>query len=275
MFGASGTVFSGGSLRSISQKGEVMDQVNVSWYVEDVSAHSAPVLIAGLPGVGHVGKLVVDHLVQVLSAEKVAEITSTLFPPQMYLGENAVLRLPRNEVFFVPASGVSPALLLLAGDCQSTTPEGHYVLAEAYLRVLDLLGVQRIYTLGGYGIGTMVDHPRVLSALSSASLKEEVLGAGALVSSEEPVGGIIGAAGLLITLGRLHGIDGVALLGETSGYLVDPVSATAVLDVLERLAGIQADRTELTELADQMMSEVAAIASSMQNRAPDDLRYIG
>ena len=99
MFGASGTVFSGGSLRSISQKGEVMDQVNVSWYVEDVSAHSAPVLIAGLPGVGHVGKLVVDHLVQVLSAEKVAEITSTLFPPQMYLGENAVLRLPRNEVF--------------------------------------------------------------------------------------------------------------------------------------------------------------------------------
>lgn len=275
MFGASGTVFSGGSLRSISQKGEVMDQVNVSWYVEDVSAHSAPVLIAGLPGVGHVGKLVVDHLVQVLSAEKVAEITSTLFPPQMYLGENAVLRLPRNEVFFVPASGVSPALLLLAGDCQSTTPEGHYVLAEAYLRVLDLLGVQRIYTLGGYGIGTMVDHPRVLSALSSASLKEEVLGAGAPVSSEEPVGGIIGAAGLLITLGRLHGIDGVALLGETSGYLVDPVSATAVLDVLERLAGIQADRTELTELADQMMSEVAAIASSMQNRAPDDLRYIG
>ena len=252
-----------------------MDQVNVSWYVEDVSAHSAPVLIAGLPGVGHVGKLVVDHLVQVLSAEKVAEITSTLFPPQMYLGENAVLRLPRNEVFFVPASGVSPALLLLAGDCQSTTPEGHYVLAEAYLRVLDLLGVQRIYTLGGYGIGTMVDHPRVLSALSSASLKEEVLGAGALVSSEEPVGGIIGAAGLLITLGRLHGIDGVALLGETSGYLVDPVSATAVMDVLERLAGIQADRTELTELADQMMSEVAAIASSMQNRAPDDLRYIG
>ena len=252
-----------------------MDQVNVSWYVEDVSAHSAPVLIAGLPGVGHVGKLVVDHLVQVLSAEKVAEITSTLFPPQMYLGENAVLRLPRNEVFFVPASGVSPALLLLAGDCQSTTPEGHYVLAEAYLRVLDLLGVQRIYTLGGYGIGTMVDHPRVLSALSSASLKEEVLGAGAPVSSEEPVGGIIGAAGLLITLGRLHGIDGVALLGETSGYLVDPVSATAVLDVLERLAGIQADRTELTELADQMMSEVAAIASSMQNRAPDDLRYIG
>lgn len=252
-----------------------MDPVNVRWYVEDVAAHAAPVLIAGLPGVGHVGKLVVDHLVRVFPAEKVAEITSTLFPPQMYLGEDAVLRLPRNEIFFVPETDGVPAVLLLAGDCQSTTPEGHYVLAEACLRVLDLLGVRRVYTLGGYGVGKMVDRPRVLSALSSASLKEEVLAAVALVSSEEPVGGIIGAAGLLITLGRLHGMEGIALLGETSGYLVDPVSATAVLDVLERLTGIHADRTELTELADQMMSEVAAIASSMQNRAPDDLRYIG
>ncbi|MDD3257562.1 MAG: PAC2 family protein, partial [Methanocorpusculum sp.] len=99
-----------------------MDQINVRWYVEDVCAHSSPVLIAGLPGVGHVGKLVADHLVRVLSAVKVAEVTSILFPPQMYLSEDAVLRLPRNELFFAPESANNPAVLLLAGDCQSTTP---------------------------------------------------------------------------------------------------------------------------------------------------------
>ena len=55
-----------------------MEQVNVRWYVEDVSAHSASVVIAGLPGVGHVGKLVVDHLVRALSAVKVAEIRECL-----------------------------------------------------------------------------------------------------------------------------------------------------------------------------------------------------
>ena len=169
-----------------------MEQVNVRWYVEDVSAHSASVVIAGLPGVGHVGKLVVDHLVRALSTVKVAEITSTLFPPQMYLDCDAVLRLPRNEIFFVPGTDEHDPVLFLAGDCQSTSAEGHYTLAEGYLRVFDLLGVRRIYTLGGYGVGRMVEHPRVLSALSSASLKEEVLAAGAVINPEEPVGGIIG-----------------------------------------------------------------------------------
>lgn len=252
-----------------------MEQVNVRWYVEDVCAHSSPVVIVGLPGVGHVGKLVVDHLINVLSAVKVAEITSILFPPQMYLSEDAVLRLPRNEVFFAPKSEYTPAILFLAGDCQSTTPDGHYILAEAYIHVFELLGVKQIYTLGGYGVGRMVDNPRVLAALSSSALKDEVLAAGAVLNKDEPVGGIIGAAGLLITLGRLAGMDGIALLGETSGYLVDPVSSTAVLDVLEKLTGIKADRADLTELAGQMMTEVSAIASTIQKNNADDLSYIG
>ena len=252
-----------------------MEQVNVRWYVEDVCAHSSPVVIAGLPGVGHVGKLVVDHLINVLSTVKVAEITSILFPPQMYLSEDAVLRLPRNEVFFAPKSENTPAVLFLAGDCQSTTPDGHYILAEAYIHVFELLGVKQIYTLGGYGVGRMVDNPRVLAALSSSALKDEVLAAGAVLNKDEPVGGIIGAAGLLITLGRLAGMDGIALLGETSGYLVDPVSSTAVLDVLEKLTGIKADRTDLAELAGQMMTEVSAIASTIQKNNADDLSYIG
>ena len=252
-----------------------MEQVNVRWYVEDVSAHSAPTAVAGLPDVGHVGKLVVDHLIRALSAVKVAEITSTLFPPQMYLGEDAVLRLPRNEIYFVPGTDAHTPVIFLAGDCQSTSAEGHYTLAEGYLRVFDLLGVRRIYTLGGYGVGRMVAHPRVLSALSSSSLREEVLSAGAVISPEEPVGGIIGAAGLLVTLGRLHGMEGIARLGETSGYLVDPVSSTAVLDVLERLTHVRADRTELTDLAEQMMTEVATIANAAMPKSADDLSYIG
>ncbi len=252
-----------------------MEQINVRWYVEDVSAHSSPVVIAGLPGVGHVGKLLVDHLVHVLSAVKVVEITSTLFPPQMYLSEDAVLRMPRNELFFAPGSETTPSVLLLAGDCQSTTPEGHYTLGDAYIRIFEHLGVKRIYTLGGYGVGRLVEKPRILAALSSSTLKDEVISAGAVLNKDEPVGGIIGAAGLLITLGRLVGMEGISLLGETSGYLVDPVSSTAVLDVLEKLTGIKTDRTDLTELAAQMMTEVSAIASTIQRNNADDLSYIG
>ncbi|HJJ90857.1 MAG TPA: proteasome assembly chaperone family protein [Methanocorpusculum sp.] len=252
-----------------------MEQVNVRWYVKDISAYSAPMVIAGLPGLGNVGKLVVDHLIHALSVVKIAEITSIFFPPQVYLDENAVLRLPRNELFFLPGTDVHPPILFLSGDCQSVSSEGHYTLVEQYLRIFVLLGVHRIYTLGGYGVGHLVEHPRVLSAISSSSLKEEVLAAGAMINPYEPIGGIIGFAGLLVTLGHLHGIDGVVLLGETSGYLVDPVSSTAVLDVLERLIHVHADRTELSYLAEKMLAEVATHVSASMPQSSDDLRYIG
>lgn len=70
-------------------------------------------------------------------------------------------------------------------------------------------------------------------------------------------------------------MDGIVLLGETSGYLVDPVSSTSVLNVLEKLTGIKADRTDLAELASQMMTEVSAIASTIQKNNAEDLNYIG
>ncbi|MDO5846333.1 MAG: proteasome assembly chaperone family protein [Methanocorpusculum sp.] len=252
-----------------------MEKIEVKWYVEDVPAHSCEAVVAGLPGVGHVGKLVVDHLVRTMKAEKVAEITSVYFPPQMYLSEDGVLRFPRNEIYFVPKTEEHEALLFLAGDCQSVGPEGHYALAEAYVKVFTLLGVKKMYTLGGYGVGRLVENPRVLGGLSSAELKTCVEAAGAVVNGAEPVGGIVGAAGMLITFGRLSGMQGVALLGETSGYLVDPVSATAVLDVLEKLVGFTADRTDLLKLADEMQAELSAFTSSVQRNAADDLRYIG
>jgi proteasome assembly chaperone (PAC2) family protein len=46
-----------------------------------------PILIEGLPGIGHVGKLVADHLVKELKAEKVVEIYSHHFPPQVMVLE--------------------------------------------------------------------------------------------------------------------------------------------------------------------------------------------
>jgi len=39
-----------------------------------------PILVEGLPGVGHVGKLVADHMVEELKAEKIIEIYSPHFP---------------------------------------------------------------------------------------------------------------------------------------------------------------------------------------------------
>jgi len=65
---------------------------------EDVRLEN-PVFIEGLPGIGHVGKLVADHLVNELRAEKVVEIYSHYFPPQVMVLEDGTIRMPKNEVY--------------------------------------------------------------------------------------------------------------------------------------------------------------------------------
>ena len=233
----------------------------------------SPILIEGLPGIGHVGKLVAEHIIHELGAKKIAQIHSIYFPPQVIIEEDSVIRLANNEIFFYKDD--THQILFLVGDFQSTSTEGHYLLADQYLKIADELGVRRIYTLGGFGVGHLVEEPRVIGAVNRASLKEEAVRAGAIFDNGEPVGGIIGAAGLLPGLSAYHDIEGICLMGETSGYLVDPKSATSLLKVLSSLIGIEIDETKLIERGVEMERMVQKLIEGERGVQDEELRYIG
>lgn len=233
---------------------------------------TAPILIEGLPGIGHVGKLVAEHMIQELGATKIAEITSIYFPPQVIINEGGTVRLCNNELHRY--SGEKGTYLFLVGDFQSTSGEGHYLLSQTYVDLANQLGVKRIYTLGGYGVGHFNEVTRVIAAVNREDLRKDVEDAGGIFSEGEPGGGIIGAAGLMLGLSIPFGMEGICLMGETSGYLVDPRSATTVLSVLTRLMGIEMDDAKLTERAGEM--EVALQRLLEQERkSEEELSYIG
>ena len=77
-----------------------------------------PILIEGLPGIGQVGKLVAEYMIHMLGAEKIGEIHSIYFPPQVILEENGLARLARNEIYCYRSLGKD--LVFLVGDHQST-----------------------------------------------------------------------------------------------------------------------------------------------------------
>lgn len=249
-----------------------MDDITVRFTDGDGSGIRAPVLIEGLPGIGHVGKLVAEHMIHELAAWKVAEIESIYFPPQVIIRENGTIRLANNELYY--AGSGDKRFLFLVGDFQSTSGEGHYLLADTYVSLALELGVRRIYTLGGYGVGHLVDVPRVLGAVNREDLREEVEAAGAVISPDEPGGGIIGAAGLLLGLGLSRGIEGICLMGETSGYLVDPKSAARVLSVLCTLLGIEVNATTLEERGREMEHMIERLVDTERSMREDELRYI-
>ena len=236
-----------------------------------------PILVEGLPGVGNVGKLAAEHLVDQLKAVKFAEMFSKFFPPQVLVNDAGVIRLVSNEIYYVQRPDANNDIVIMIGDYQGLTPDGQYELSDKTLKIAKDLGVRRIFTLGGYGLGKMIEKPRVLGAATDIELVEEMKNFGVTFSKGEPGSGIVGASGLLLGLGNLYGMRSVCLMGETSGYFVDPKGAQAVLEVLAKILGVKIDFTELETKAQQ----IDQITSKLREAEPpvepkrEDLGYIG
>lgn len=231
-----------------------------------------PIFIEGLPGIGQVGKLVAEYMIHMLGAEKIAEITSLYFPPQVVLDENGTARLARNELFLYQSE--TRDLVFLVGDHQSTSGEGHYILADCYCDIATEIKARRIYTLGGFGVGHLVEEPRVLGAVNRPELRAEVEAAGVTFERAEPGGGIVGAAGLMLALSAPRGIDAVCLMGETSGYIVDPMAASSVLAILSKLIDVPVDLTRLNDRAAEMEKAIENLVEGEQAK-DEELSYIG
>ena len=240
-----------------------------------------PIMVEGLPGVGHVGKLVADHMVEELHVEKIIEIYSPHFPPQVMVKEDGTIKQVKNEIYARRGQNGEPDLLIIIGDYQSATNEGHYELTSIFLDIAESYKVRRIYALGGYGTGQFVDKSSVMGAATSIELVEEMKTQGVLFQENEPGGGIIGVSGLLLGLGALRGLDVICLMGVTSGYLVDPKAASEVLRVLSGILGIEVGMHALEERAKEMekiigkLQEMERAQSPFEAGGDEDLRYIG
>jgi uncharacterized protein (TIGR00162 family) len=236
-----------------------------------------PVLIEGLPGVGNVGKLAAEHMVDQLKGVKFIEMYSKHFPPQVLVNDSGTIRLVSNDFFYIKRPDAANDIVVLVGDYQGLTPDGQYELSDSILKISKELGVQRIFTLGGYGLGRMIEAPRVLGAATDDALVEEMKGKGVTFSKGEPGSGIVGASGLLLGLGKLNDMRCVCLMGETSGYFVDPKAAQAVLEVLSSTLDFKIDLSDLEDKAKQIDAITSKLRESEPTPEPrkEDLGYIG
>ncbi|WP_436929542.1 proteasome assembly chaperone family protein [Halosimplex halobium] len=235
-----------------------------------------PVLVEGLPGVGHVGKLAAEHLLEELDSELVERVHSTHFPPQVSVDEG------RTQLAGAEFHGVRPEdgqdMLVLTGDHQAQDNTGHYGLTDTFLDVADDHGVARVFALGGVPTGELIEEYSVLGAATADAVVDDLEDVGVEFREDEPAGGIVGVSGLLLGLGERRGFEAACLMGETSGYLVDPKSAQAVLEVLQEVVDFDVDYASLEERADEM-EEVVRKIQEMDQGTPaasdEDLRYIG
>jgi len=197
-----------------------------------------PVLIEGLPGMGMVGRIAVRFLIKQLGAKRFAELYSPHFPYYVLVNKKGSVRLLRCEFFWCKNPAGENDLVFLVGDSQAQTIEGQYEVSDVILEYAAKLGVKTIVTIGGYR-QEADKAPQVIAVSTRSELLERAVSAKAVASP--PGNPIVGTAGLLLGLAKFKGIDALCLLGETRGYLPDPLAARSVVEVLEGMFGLKVD----------------------------------
>jgi len=216
-----------------------------------------PILIEGLPGLGMVGRIATQYLIKQLDGKKFAELYSPHFPYYVHVNKKGSVRLLRGNFYLWRNNTGENDLAFLTGDSQAQTIEGQYEVSGRILSFVARLGTRLIVTLGGYR-KEVDEKPEVIAVATNPQILKKAVQAKALVSaSGNP---IVGTAGLLLGLAQFQGIDAICLLGETRGYLPDPLAAKSVLEVVQNMLGIKVDMSSL----DKEIEKSKQIATRMK-----------
>jgi len=220
-------------------------------------APKKPVLVCGLPGSGYVGKLAADYLVSTFKAKKCLEFRSTTFPPHVNVDDEGRAQVLKAELFF-GETGQGSDLLIFTADSQPTTSTGEYELSESVLRAAKSMKAGLVFSLAAYITGNFTRERKVFGSATSLDLLPRLTENGVQIMKD---GTISGMNGIVIGMAKLEGMDGISLLGETSGYLLDPAAAHAVLEAVGRILGIKIDMTRILEKAKEAQQVIGQIQS--------------
>ena len=203
-----------------------------------------PILLAGFPGLGYIGKITVGYFIKQLKAEKLAELYSPFFPHHVITNSRGSARLPRAEFYFWKNPTEEKDLIFLVSDAQAQTTKGQYEVVNSFLDYVKGIGVETIVTIGGYS-SKIERVSKVVCVSTSEKLLNSVLKAGAEIS---PRGNpIVGLSGLALGIARFKGIDAICILGETLGHIPDPAVSKNVLKVVGSFLEVDLDLKPLDE----------------------------
>tara|TARA_B100000900_G_scaffold83744_1_gene67722 strand:+ start:1804 stop:2565 length:762 start_codon:yes stop_codon:yes gene_type:complete len=200
------------------------------WIIEGgLPEHSA--ILEAVPGVGNVGKIVVDALVEKHPSRTIGWILHPDFPPHATLSDNGLLAPPRLEISSVMLPD-GKTIITIGGNLQPMTASGQYEVAESILKLAKEYSTPKILVLAGLAAGTEDRKIHVICA--DANVKKTLEDIDINVSDKHPESGMIGIAGLLISLSPLHNVPTIGLVAETIGASTDTLAANRLASWIEQ-----------------------------------------
>ncbi len=191
-----------------------------------------PVFVQGLPGFGNVGRIAAHLLIKYSDAKLFAEMYSPSFPDYISISPKGICHLPRYEFYYAPLEKNN--LVIMTGEIQPSFDDvvAHYQVCEDVIDFVESLGCHFIVTMGGIPITE--EKAQVYIAATSPRTATEFMEKGAVIYSK---GRIVGGTGLTLALAKEKKLEGVSLLGTTTGFRADREAGFLVFKFLMKTLG--------------------------------------
>ncbi|MFH1174255.1 MAG: PAC2 family protein [archaeon] len=199
------------------------------------STPDKPILIEGLPGIGNVGKIVMDMLIESTKAKKIVSFFSHHLPSAVFIRENNLISTPGIALYHKRIG--KQDFLFMTGDTQPVREEACYTLCEETLTLLDEWHAKLIITIGGIGLDHVPEQPHVFcSGTDKASVASFTKNTTAEKSIYGIVGPIMGVTGVLLGNAQRRKLPAITLLAETFGHplYLGLKGARAILSLLDK-----------------------------------------
>ena len=191
-----------------------------------------PVFVQGLPGFGNVGRIAAHLLIKFCEAKPFAELYSPSFPDYVSISSKGITHLPKYEFYAAPMEKNN--LIIMTGETQPSFDDvlSHYQVCSEIVNFAEKLDCHFMVTMGGVPITE--DKAQVYVAATSSKLATEFMEKGAVIYGK---GRIVGGTGLTLALAKERKLDGVCLLGTTTGFKADRGAGFMVFKFLMKALG--------------------------------------
>lgn len=239
-----------------------------------------PVLIEGLPGIGNVGKISVDFLIDELKAKALYTFNSYSFPNAVFVNEDNLIELPEITLHHARSKGHD--LLLLAGDIQPTDEVACYRFSEMILDLLKEFGGKEVITTGGIGLMDVPEKPQVFCTGNNkeiierykkiSKVKNDIYGV---------VGPIVGITGLLLGMADDYEMEAISFLSETYGHpmYMGMKGSREILKILIKRFDLDIDlkklEKEIKKIEKEMRKRKEDLDKVSHDKKPGTINYIG
>lgn len=206
------------------------------------------ILIEGLPGIGNVGKIAVDYLIDKLEAQNLYDLYSQYMPNYVMIEEDNTAYLPKMSIYHQKINETD--YFFLVGDFQPENPEGVFKLCECITEFCQKNNINKVITTGGIGLEATPEKQKLYVTGNSTEFIEEFKSSTISNKIYNVVGPIIGVSGILLGTTKHQNINAISLLVQTIAdpYSLDYLGAKKILRAIDKKYELNLNYRKLNKL---------------------------